>query len=251
MSREETPLDRVLAALTAPAHPSELRDKEKVLAAFREAAARPAPQPAPRGTRAGGRARLLTVRAGIAALCATLLGGGVAVATGAGLPLGEKKEARSSSDRAPELSRKQAPAPVPASSTARPSPTDAPRRDLATACRKILREKRENREKKEHRWRPGPAELRDPGFAALAKAAGGPDRVYAYCLRLRSGDSRPGDRDRPGGRPGEGAGPRGDRPWDRDRPSARPSAKPDRPSAGPERPGASDKPRPRPRSDRD
>lgn len=256
MNTEETrALDRVLAALTAPAHPDELEGRDRALAAFREAAAGPSPASRPPARRRLPTGRL-PLRIGVAALCATLLGGGVAVATGARLPLpGAGEETRSAApEKGPRLVPKKAPSPVPATTApaARPTPYGPPAPGFAELCRRILREK------KGRRWRPEPAGPRGGVYAALVRAAGGPDQVYGYCLALGPRGSGPsaGPDDRPNGRPegrpngpegGPAGGPRpgeesGDRDgWDRgdgDRPSARPG-RTDRPggSSRPGRPG--------------
>ncbi len=257
MNTEETrALDRVLAALTAPAHPDELEGRGQALAAFREAAASPAPAVPERPARRWLPAGRLPLRVGVAALCVTLLGGGVAVATGTRLPLpGVGDESRSAApEKGPRLAPRRAPSSASASPApaARPTPSATPASVFAALCRRILREK------KGRRWRPEPAEARGDAYAALVRAAGGPDKVHAYCLALdfrgsgpsgrpddgrrhddRNGqddgrdgrDGRDGGNDRDGDRDGWNGGPRDD-----DRGTARPSARPDRPDR-PSRPG--------------
>ncbi|WP_106399066.1 hypothetical protein [Actinocorallia populi] len=203
MSREETKaLDRMLAALTAPAHPGELEGRDRALAAFREAAAGPSPVAPESLARKGLRAGRLPLRLGVAALCATLLGGGVAVATGAGLPLPGRQDAPrpAPAEKGPGLTPKKAPSAAPATGgpAARPAPSGPPASSFAALCRWILRE-----DEGRHR-RPDPAGGRGEAYAALVRAAGGPDEVYGYCLAMAARD--PG----PPGRP-DGGRDRGDR----------------------------------------
>ncbi|MEO3785019.1 hypothetical protein ABGB12_16900 [Actinocorallia sp. B10E7] len=219
MNRDKTPLDRVLAALTVPAHRSELDGRDRALAAFREAVAHPLP--ATQGNPVKSTlAKLLTLKVGVAALCVTVLGGGVALATGA-VPLPGKDEKSVSHDRDVRLAPKSAPSNTPStgSPTARPTPSGSPEVRLAALCQRILRDP------KGREWRLKPAETRGAAYAALVKAAGGKDEVYDYCLSLKLPSAEPKASSRSSAKPT-------DKPGNSPsvRPSKRPTSKPDRPS---------------------
>ncbi|WKU06519.1 hypothetical protein [Micromonospora sp. HUAS LYJ1] len=215
----DDPLTRLLAAAAAPARPGELAGEQAALAAFRAARGAAAPGPAPAGRR---RPRLTTgVVAWIAGLAATATAGVAFAAV--------------TLDRPAE----RAPGPVPsatATATVRPSPhRSEPQRHspsrrpggtapdggpsappgppghggpqnagkLVGQCRAYLAKPPPQRAKA----------LTKPGYADLVAAAGGADRVEAYCHTLvpqRPPSGPPGGTGGPpaatGGPPGPGGG---------------------------------------------
>ncbi|GAA2726817.1 hypothetical protein [Actinocorallia aurantiaca] len=222
MNEDATPLDRVLAALTVPAHPGELDGRDRALAAFQEAAARPLPVSRANPVKSA-RARLLTVKTGLAVLCVTVLGGGVALATGTGLTFPGNDDGKPVF-RGEGIRLEPKRAPSTGSPTARPTPSSSPEARLAALCRQILRDEKGRRDGG-----------RGAAYAELAEAAGGKSKVYGYCLSLRSPDAG----SKPSGRPGRPSAKPAGRPGDEGaRPADRPTGRPGRPdnTARPARP---------------
>jgi hypothetical protein len=157
----------LLAAATAPARPHELAGEEAAVAAFR----RPGPSPVRKPGRRAVLAKLLTVK--VAAAFTISAAGGVALAAAAGtLP-----ELPGTSG----ISARPVPAaPPPAQPrTGRPDALPAPPASpsLADLCREWAGDK--------HRKLDGAT------YAPLVTAAGGREKVHAYCARLlaKSGPS--------------------------------------------------------------
>ncbi|MBM7085480.1 hypothetical protein ACN267_07755 [Micromonospora sp. WMMD734] len=189
----DDPLTRLLAAAAAPARPDEFAGEQAALAAFRAARGAPAPGPDPAGRR---RPRLTTgVVAWIAGLAATATAG-VAFATVALDRPAERTPGpvpsvtgTGSVRPSPFLSEpsRQTPSrrpggtapgggpsapPAPPGPPAPGGPANAGR--LVGQCRAYLAKPPAQRAKA----------LTRPGFADLVAAAGGPDRVEAYCRAL-------------------------------------------------------------------
>ncbi|GAB2867575.1 hypothetical protein GCM10022221_80540 [Actinocorallia aurea] len=224
MNAEDTPLNRVLAALSAPAHDAELAGRDRALAAFREAAASPSPAIGREPVKTSTIAKLLTLKTGVAVLCVTALGGVAAVAAG-GNPLSDDKGKDGS--HAPALQPKSAPT--------RPAPTGTPTAEPAAPghvvalCVRILKAVEDDPEHKGGKPGKDPKKLKHKAkfkpkdvkaWEALVQAAGGADeaKILAYCASLVPGH-----------------GPKPDKPG---RPTIPPTGKP----AEPGKPGGQDKP---------
>jgi hypothetical protein len=195
-------LARLLTAAASPARAGELATEDACVAAFRATrTGAPARSAGPIRTAI---TRILTLKVGIAALAATAgVGtalaaatsvlppsppdhGGVPVVTVPGVPVPGPSRTGPTAGRGPEAGAPAVPT------------TPAPAPSLQGLCRAYSAgNKAEN----------GKA-LESPAFAGLVTAAGGPDRVAAYCAGLLGADA-PG----PGGKPGKGhpTGPPADR----------------------------------------
>ncbi len=211
-------LTDLLAAATAPATTAELAGEEAALTAFRQAAhlagstpsvSARAAKPRTGSTRVPRRrtmancapARFISAKAAAAALAATALGG-VAVAAGTGnLPveLGGAPAApattRAADGTAGQPTAITAPIPSPGTpgrALASPAGPASPSSALATLCRS---------------WPTTGKPATDPRFEPLTRAAGGSDRVAAYCGDLLR---RP---DTGGGTTPSGTTPSGDSTW--------------------------------------
>ncbi|MGK5739489.1 hypothetical protein [Micromonospora sp. URMC 103] len=195
------PLAPLLLAVRSAPLPGELDGEHAAVQAFRRALADPAGAP--------GRRRTLTsiaARAGLAALAFAATGGVALAATGTlpgGAPEVTTSPPASSAPSAPSTSGAgpsagggtgRAPTRGPDAS-ARPTPAAA----LTGLCRAYRAEEGDS---------PGRA-LRNPAFAALVAAAGGPSRVADYCDLVLADEPPHGgaaDRSQGPGRPGAGSG---------------------------------------------
>jgi hypothetical protein len=156
--RHAVRLSAYLAAAAAPARPHELAGLPAALEAYRAAGRHPVP---PR-QRKGWLARVLTIKVGL--LLAATTAGGVALATTTGtLPLPLSRPAPVAPTSVPSSPR-PAVAPRPVVVSARPSPS------LLGLCRAYATDHGKS--------------LDSPTFTGLASAAGGPDRVDAFCAAL-------------------------------------------------------------------
>lgn len=223
MNPEDTPLTRVLAALSAPAHDAELAGRDRARAAFREAMAAPPPATGRDDVNKSTLARLLTLKTGVAVLCATAVGG-VALAAG-GNPLSGDGGGPGMGEQVPvhrPKSASGAPAGTGPGTTPSPSPAAVPPGRLTSLCVRILKAVDTDARDPKRPGKGEPGRLKDKVrfkprdkavFAALVRAAGGEDEVLAYCADLVPGHSpRPGKPGKPGkpgvpGKPGQGANP--------------------------------------------
>ncbi|MFC4147592.1 hypothetical protein ACFO0M_15150 [Micromonospora mangrovi] len=195
-TRDADPLVRLLAAAAAPANPGELSGEEQALAAFRAARAHPAPAPARAPRRHGVRIGAVAWVAGLAATATA----GIAFATVSldrpeqpATPPAPATPASSGPgvDGSPSHSGSGTPTEGGATPSVAPTPTgatpgDAPggatgRPDrpagvtqLTGLCRSYQAKPAAQRAKA----------LKTPAYADLVTAAGGADRIEAYCLRL-------------------------------------------------------------------
>ncbi|WP_328347396.1 hypothetical protein [Micromonospora sp. NBC_00421] len=222
----DDPLARLLAAAAAPARPDELAGEHEAVAAFRAARTAATPGPAVAGRR---RRRLTTgVVAWIAGVAATATAGVAFAAVtlddrppertpGPGPSASETGSTRPTPHRqGPSRRSTAAPGGTPSVTAVPPAtPHDgkpAGSGKLVGQCRAYLAKSSEQRLKAVTR----------PGFADLVAAAGGADRVEAYCRELvpghpstgpddpdDDGDGGPKDDDPAGPGPGAGSGPGG------------------------------------------
>lgn len=203
------PLVRLLAATCAPAHPGELAGEQMAMEAFRAAHLDLVRQPERRSMIQTALAKLLTLKVAVAAGVAVATTGGVALAASTGtLPLpaglgGHTAKATPTPHATAEPSEA-----ADAKGKGSPSPS------LIGLCHAYTAGVGNN---------PGKA-LENPAFTVLITAAGGKDKVAAYCettlAAAKKGESSP-SADRPTSRP-DGAS------------SAHPTAKPDKaPTAKP------------------
>ncbi|MGW6918795.1 hypothetical protein ACWGB8_33985 [Kitasatospora sp. NPDC054939] len=290
-------LARVLAAASAPAAEDELTGEEAAVAAFRAARLAPAPlTTAPVRRRSMATAVLtrastaLSAKAAAAVLTATALGG-VAVAAGTGnLPTalgGGSDEPRrsavpgavdeSSADRGTTGAATGGRRPTGGTSPAAPgfgpsteapasggpdtgSATAVPGRSADPALTTLCRAFADRTARGEHPPKPAG----EPQYGPLVDAAGGPERVEAYCgavLGRASDDNRPGTapqpsssdkQGRPDGKPTDGKPadrkPTDPKPGDTDRPDPT-AGTGGRATAGGE-PAATGPPDPRPKADK-
>ncbi|MEV0944524.1 hypothetical protein AB0I90_29680 [Micromonospora wenchangensis] len=186
----DDPLTRLLAAAAAPARPDELAGEQAALAAFRAARGAAAPGPAPAGRR---RPRLTTgVVAWIAALAATATAGVAFAAvtldrpaervpgpvpsvtgTGSVPPSPHRSDpSRQSPSRRPGGTAPGGGPSAPPAPPGHSGPASAGK--LVGQCRAYLAKPPPQRAKA----------LTKPGYADLVAAAGGTDRVEAYCRTL-------------------------------------------------------------------
>ncbi|SCF43953.1 hypothetical protein GA0070216_116140 [Micromonospora matsumotoense] len=214
-SATDDPLARLLAAAAGPARPGELAGEQAAVAAFRAVRAAGVPGPAATGRR---RRRLTTgVVAWIAALAATATAGvafaavtrdhaaerapdpapssATATATGSARPTPH----RSGPDRrTPPRRSPSAPGGTPSAPGPIPGPGGPPGTGKVVGqCRAYLAMSPEQRVKV----------LTRSGFAGLVAAAGGADRVGAYCRDLVPGYPPTGSHAGAGVPPGPGGGP--------------------------------------------
>ncbi|WP_319462855.1 hypothetical protein [Micromonospora sp. RTP1Z1] len=185
------PLRHLLVAAAAPANPGELSGEDQALAAFRAARAAPAPAPAraPRGRRfrAGAVAwlagRAATATAGVAVAAVSLDRPEEPTPSPAPTTPGSAGSGVDSSrspTRGADPTGSDPGSPAATAPSAAPGTTGAgPGRPAGTTkltglCRAYLAKSPQQRAKA----------LETPGFADLVTAAGGADRVEAYCLRL-------------------------------------------------------------------
>ncbi|WP_431924259.1 hypothetical protein [Micromonospora wenchangensis] len=208
----DDPLTRLLAAAAAPARPDELAGEQAALAAFRATRGAAAPGPAPAGRR---RPRLTTgVVAWIAALAATATAGvafaavtldrpaerapgPVPSATATATATVRPSPHRSEPQRHSPSGRPGGTAPGggPSAPPAPPGPSGpASAGKLVGQCRAYLAKPPPQRAKA----------LTKPGYADLVAAAGGADRVEAYCRTLVPEHPPSGPPDTTGGPPGPG-----------------------------------------------
>lgn len=181
-------LARLLASAATPAPEGEQPGERAALAAFREARLAPAQQPRSTAARTvTAHARRLGVKAALAALTATALGG-VALAAGTGhLPgplRGGSHAGPATVHPAPTGSTHSGTGTAPAGSSGSGSMGSEPPRAAASA---------DPQARLCQVWTADPAdraEVRaDPAFPALARAAGGRGQVTAYCATVLSGRS--------------------------------------------------------------
>jgi hypothetical protein len=188
-------LARLLTAAASPARPGELASEDACLAGYRSVRAATVARP-----RAGGRlrtavSRLLTLKVGVAAL-ATTVGVGTALAAASSVlppelpPRGGGPVVSAPAVPVPATSRpSKAPARVPTVPPATPAPTVTPSApSLAGQCRAYTAGNKAERGKA----------LDNPTFARLVAAAGGKDKVDAYCAEVLGSDGKPGKDHRPG-----------------------------------------------------
>jgi hypothetical protein len=167
---------RLLAAATAPASPDELAGEEAVMAEF---VATAGSRPATRAARRSGKpSRLLRVKAAAAIVAAALSIGGVAAAATTGL-LG--KPARPVAPQAPSSSG-VGPAGHAPGGAAGTGLDRAHRRGLCRAWQADQGNRAGSRED-------------SAAFRALAAAAGGADKIPAYCKAGMAGDAATRERD--------------------------------------------------------
>ncbi|SDZ16496.1 hypothetical protein SAMN05444365_106108 [Micromonospora pattaloongensis] len=179
------PVASLLAAAAAPRRPGELAGEDAAVAAFRAAAqggVRPSPTPRRRRRRS-------TVRAAAwaAALAATATAGAALAATVQLTDDGPQPRTSTAVPTAPP--RSPDPSPSLAAPTASPAPTPSaapssvrvPGPATTGLCRAYLAKKGAERGKS----------LETPAFRALVAAAGGRDRVDAYCARVVAGPATP------------------------------------------------------------
>lgn len=205
----DDPLARLLAAAAAPARPGELAGEQAAVEAFRTVRTSGVPGPAATGRR---RRRLTTgVVAWIAALAATATAGVAFAAVTRDRPVervpgpvpssaSDTGSARPSPPRSGPDRRSPArrPPAAPGGTPSAPSASTGHGGPAATGklvgqCRAYLAKPPEQRAKA----------LTKPGFAALVDAAGGADRVEAYCRGLVPGrpPAAPHEPPGPGGGP--------------------------------------------------
>ncbi|WP_416905481.1 hypothetical protein [Micromonospora echinospora] len=223
VERRQVPDDlvRLLDAARAAPRSEELRGEHLAVQAFHAARSTPARRPSRRPVRRGALARLLPAKT-IAAL-AVAATGGMALATGQGAvpnPLRPEPPAATTPVEGPSggVPERVRTAPTDGPPTHGP-PGGGPRSpELVPACRS---------------WRDARAvdpdrALRDPAFASLLRAAGGRDRVDAWCDTVLGGGRTPGPST---GAPGDAptTGPGGP-------PPAPPTGRPALPSVHPARP---------------
>ncbi|KWV31446.1 hypothetical protein [Micromonospora rifamycinica] len=204
----DDPLARLLAAAAAPARPGELAGEQAAVAAFRAAQGAVAPASGVRRRR-----RLTTgVLAWIAGLAATATAGVAFAAvtlddrpgerTPGPVPSASDTGSTSPTPHRTDPSRRPTAAPGGTSPGAAVPPATPPHGKPAGdgrwtgQCRAYLAKSPEQRAKA----------LTKPGFAGLVDAAGGADRVEAYCRELVPDHPAPGPAT---GGPKGGAGPKG------------------------------------------
>ncbi|MBO4165211.1 MULTISPECIES: hypothetical protein [Micromonospora] len=206
------PLARLLAAAAAPARPGELAGEQAAVVAFR--AARAAGVPAPAVVARRGRRLTTGVVTWIAALAATATAGvAFAAVTRDGPAERVPGPAPSSTTATPTAAGSARPTPQrsgpvrqdptrrppsgPGGAPSAPGTVPGPGGPAGTAkvtgqCRAYLAKSPEQREKA----------LTKPGFAEVVAAAGGADRVEAYCRQLVPGRPPGAPSAGPGGGPG-------------------------------------------------
>lgn len=185
----DDPLTHLLAAAATPAGPGELPGEEQAVAAFRAARANPVPAPAPAPRRR-------RIRVGAAAWAAGLAATATAGVTFAAVSLDRPEQpappvpSTAGSGDTGSTARSQEGTPGAGTSGPAASPTPVPggpghpatMRQLTGLCRAYLA-------------KPDPQRataLAEPAFADLVVAAGGADRVAAYCVQLvPDEDSKP------------------------------------------------------------
>jgi hypothetical protein len=198
-------LARVLAAAATTARPQELAGESACIAAFRAARLVPATRPRRQSMIKSAVMKLLTVKAAaiVAGAAAT---GGVALAASSGaLPgIGGDKPAVSASTSAghgkSDAAKEQAEAAADKSKSA--NDKDGPSPSFVGLCRAYSAGNKTEQGKA----------LESPAFTALITAAGGKDKVAAYCVTVlasakpdpaKSHPSGQGDTDHPQGVPSE------------------------------------------------
>jgi hypothetical protein len=188
------PLARLLAAAAAPPTARELAGEDAALAAFLDA--RRLPAAAAGGTLLqAARGRLFTLKVAALAAATTAALGGVAIAAGTGsLPgqgsgkaSGVTSSATGSPDGRTDVGR---PAHTPAATPTVPGSLGgaAPSPSLVGLCQAYEARPAASRSKA----------LEAPAFGALVAAAGGADRVPAYCVAVLAAHAEAGKSDKPG-----------------------------------------------------
>jgi hypothetical protein len=225
-------LARLLAAATAPAAPEELAGEQLVMATFAAVMRSHAPTLVPRRTAVP--RKVFTMKAAAAALVAVLSVGGVAAAATGLLP----GQASPVTDRAPATTATTAAAGqgvgaaarVDVGGAAQAGATDAQGResavgpDATAAARAGLCRAWQTGEGADHGHRADSV-----AFQALVAAAGGADKVAAYCADVAAGSSADAHGDSPASPPSVSAPPTSVSP-----PSSGPPADPGPPaSTGP------------------
>lgn len=175
------PLVRLLAATCAPAHPGEFVGEQIAMDAFRAAHLDLVRRPERRSMIQTALAKLLTLKVAVAAGVAVAATGGVALAASTGalpLPTGLGGHTAKAT-------------PTPGEATARPSEAAeakgnaSPSPSLVGLCHAYTAGAGDN---------PGKA-LENPAFSVLISAAGGKDKVAAYCettlAAAKKGESSP------------------------------------------------------------
>jgi hypothetical protein len=186
------PVAEVLFALHAPPDQREVAGWGEALTVYREMAFRPGLP----GRKRSRRPRLFgsplgaRVAAAAGAAAVVLLGGGAAVAYTGNLPSGLQKIAHEAFAAPPGRESPVTPTPVGAGSPVEPSAGDSAAYGLCNAY--------------QHPGEHGNASQRTAAFRNLVKAAGGADRVAAYCASV----PHPGTTSPPGRRVGQTASPR-------------------------------------------
>ena len=188
-------LARLLTAAASPARPGELASEDACLAGYRSVRAGAVLAP-----RSGGRlrtavSRLLTLKVGVAAL-ATTVGVGTALAAASSIlppeppPRGGVPVVSAPAVPVPATSRtSKAPGRPQPVAPAAPTPTATPPApSLDGQCRAYTAGNKADHGKA----------LDNPAFARLVAAAGGKDKVDAYCAGLLGPDGKPGKDHRPG-----------------------------------------------------
>ncbi len=183
------PLADLLAAATAPPRADELAGEQAALAAFREAHLVGVHQSRRGSMIKTSIAKLLTVKAAAAAVAATAVGGVALAASTGTLP---SPLHHSTSTAHPTARPTGGPASGEPSAAAAGAAHASPSPSLVGLCHAYTAGAGHN---------PGKA-LDNPAFTALITAAGGKDKVAAYCAKILS--DRPGNASathRPGGAP--------------------------------------------------
>ncbi len=167
----QDPLAELLAAAAAPARADELRGEQAIMAAFRAAHLRPAPQQRSRPMIKTALAKLLTLKA--AAVLAATAAGGVALAASTGTlpnPLSSTPSVSASAGAEAAATGK------PTADPSHKGPQGSPSPSMVGLC---------------HAFTAGAGSssgknLDSPAFQALITTAGGKDKVDAYCTNLLS-----------------------------------------------------------------
>jgi len=217
------PVAEVLAALQAPPDRREVAGWGEALTVYRDTAVRPGTHGRPRTRRPRGVAAPLGTRLAAAAAAAALavLGGGAAAAYTGSLPSSLQKIAHDVFAAPAVRARPAAPT---ARDTARPLGPSVTGNAAGGLCNAY-----------QHAAKHGNASQRAVAFRNLVNAAGGADRVAAYCAAAQPSSATTA----PGRRVGQGASPadanHGRKPT---APPGKPTAPPGKPTAPPGKPTA-------------
>ena len=188
---------RLLSAASAPARARELAGEEAAVAAFRAARFGPIAAPPARSRLQFAGRKLTTLKVAVVTLATTSVLGGVAFAASTNT-FPYQRDDRPPASVTPDPVRPSG-QPTPTGPGGDPSttppgavPSDRPARtgpapSLIGQCRAYEARPPGKRRK----------ELANPAFRALVAAAGGPDRVAAYCTALLGPDTKPA----PGSKP--------------------------------------------------